>query len=59
MGPPGLSTPLVSAHFPNPFPPEDDQSTLNENLNFIPFEHTEFSSENMRAMALLIILFER
>jgi hypothetical protein len=30
-----------------------------DELNFIPFEHTAFSSDNLRAMAMLIILFER
>jgi hypothetical protein len=30
-----------------------------EDMNFIPFEHTQFSKDNIRAMALLIILFER
>jgi hypothetical protein len=30
-----------------------------DDANFIPFEHTQFSKDNTRAMALLIILFER
>lgn len=30
-----------------------------EDVSFIPFEHTQFSKDNTKAMALLIILFER
>ena len=30
-----------------------------QGLTFIPFEHTKFSSDNLQAMALLIMLFER
>jgi len=30
-----------------------------ENVNYIPFEHTQFSQQNIKAMAILIILFER
>mmetsp|Transcript_32335 Transcript_32335/g.23876 ORF Transcript_32335/g.23876 Transcript_32335/m.23876 type:complete len:166 (+) Transcript_32335:1672-2169(+) len=32
---------------------EDDE------VNYIPFEHTEFSDDNLKSMAMLIILFER
>ncbi len=36
------------------------QEDLDEGeMNFVPFEHTQFSKDNTRAMALLIILFER
>lgn len=30
-----------------------------DEMNFIPFEHTLFSKDNLKAMTLLIILFER
>ena len=30
-----------------------------DEMNFIPFDHTQFSKDNVNAMALLIILFER
>ncbi len=30
-----------------------------DDMNFIPFDHTQFSQDNIKAMAVLIILFER
>lgn len=30
-----------------------------DELNFIPFDHTLFSTDNLKSMAMLIILFER
>ncbi|CDW86505.1 protein always early 2-like [Stylonychia lemnae] len=42
----------------NPFQPPNIQMD-DEDGNFIPFEHTQFSKDNIKAMALLIILFER
>mmetsp|Transcript_39565 Transcript_39565/g.38083 ORF Transcript_39565/g.38083 Transcript_39565/m.38083 type:complete len:83 (+) Transcript_39565:859-1107(+) len=30
-----------------------------EDMNYIPFEHTQFSPDNLKSMAMLIILFER
>lgn len=30
-----------------------------ENFNYVPFDQTIFSEENKRALALLIMLFER
>lgn len=44
--------------FTNPF--NSNQMKLDEEeLNFIPFDHTSFSHDNLKAMAMLIILFER
>jgi hypothetical protein len=39
--------------------PQEDLVAEGGELNFIPFEHTTFSSDNIRAMSLLIMLFER
>jgi len=30
-----------------------------DDMNFVPFEHTKFSDDNLKSMAMLIILFER
>jgi hypothetical protein len=30
-----------------------------DDLMFIPFDHVTFSKDNLKAMAMLIILFER
>jgi hypothetical protein len=35
------------------------QGDEEQGLSFIPFEHTRFSKQNIQAMALLIMLFER
>lgn len=49
-------------HHLQTFPSAFGEQGLDEvegEMNFIPFEHTQFSKDNTRAMALLIILFER
>lgn len=48
------------SQFPNPFPVSLSKiDEVDDELSFIPFEHTQFSKDNIQAMALLIILFER
>ena len=42
----------------NPFAPTSMKIDEDE-MDFIPFEHTQFSQDNLKSMSMLIILFER